>query len=493
MTTALSARFRSVFFILGLAAGLTGFAQSTPSDALEAVIGKWRGRVGTPENHTDWAIEIKRDAQGVATGFIHHQEMNFFGLDVGEVKFADGHYILPPFAWPAKLIDDKLVGRDAGPLKMSVDLARTATLPTEVPIPDLPTGPGPRWQTKMGGGIYAPAAVRDGVIYVGTTGGTFNAVSLKDGKILWAIPAGRPVHGEALVTDEHIYFACDNGFLFKLLRADGKEIWRYDLGDAQSPRVLMHPTIFFWDYKAPKPVLADGALYLGAGDGGFHAVNAATGQRIWRFAAQDNIRGDALVAGDKVIFGSFDNTLYSLRRVDGTEAWNRRVGPVNTPVTLVAGQAVFGTRGTTIAAVDPDTGKTAWRMFMWGSSAESAVVPFGDFAYTGSSDLRRITAVEAATGKVVWRTDIFGIAWPAPAITEKIVYAAAGGYEPYQVRHVGGLCAIDRGSGKLLWRWPAPKSAHQYEQGFAASPVIARDTLVIGSMDGTLYAFPLEN
>jgi outer membrane protein assembly factor BamB len=488
-----AARLRALALAGAFATSLS-IAQTTAPDPLDAVLGQWRGVVGTPDNHTDWAIEIKRNAQGVATGFIHHQEMNFFGLDVGEVKFADGQYVLPPFGWPVKLVDGKLVGRDAGPLKMTVDLARTDTLPTEVPIPALPTGPGPRWQVKLGGGIYAPAAVRDGVAYVGTTGGTFNAVSLQDGKILWAIPAGRPVHGEALVTDEHLFFACDNGFLFKLARADGKEVWRYDLGDAQAPRVLMHPTIFFWDYKAPKPALADGVLYLGAGDGSFHAVNADSGQRVWRVtAAKDRIRTDALVVGDKVVFGSFDQHLYALRRADGTEVWKRAVGAVNTPITLVAGKVAFGSRGTILAAVDPETGKTAWRSFMWGSSAESGVVQFGDFAYAGSSDLRRLTAFEAATGKVIWRTDIFGIAWPTPAVTEKIIYTAAGGYEPYQVRHVGGLLALDRATGKILWRWPAPKSAHQYEQGFAAGPTLAGDMLVIGSMDGTLYGFPLEN
>lgn len=484
---------RRLLAAAGALAALASFAQTAAPDPLDAVIGRWRGEAGTPDNHTEWVYDIRRNDQGLPTAYIYLKLVNFYGLDTGEVKFVNGEYVLPPFDWPVKLVDGRLVGRDVGPLKMAVDLARTDALPAEVPIPDLPTGPGPKWSVKLGGQIYAPPAVRDGVAYVGTTSGIFNAVSLKDGKILWAFPAGRPIHGGALATDEHLYFACDNGFLFKLTRADGKEVWRYDLGDAQAPRMLMHQTIFFWDYKAPKPALVDGTLYLGAGDGGFHAVNAETGQRVWRFAAKDKIRGDALVVGDKVIFGSFDNNLYGLNRADGTEAWNRRVGPVNTPVTLVAGKAVFGTRGTTIAAVDPATGKTAWRSFMWGSAAESATVPSGEFAYAGSSDLRRITAFEAATGKVVWRTDIFGIAWPTPAVTEKIVYAAAGGYEPYQVRHVGSLCALERATGTILWRWPAPKAAHQYEQGFAAGPALAEGMLVIGSMDGTLYGFPVED
>lgn len=483
--------FPFVIAALLLAGPAVTRAQTEP-DPLEAVAGKWSGQVGTPLNHSEWSIELKRDQAGVMKGYLYHSLMNFYGLDLGPLKFADGTYTLPGFHWPVKLVDDRLIGAELGALKLSVDLGRTETLPAEVPVPDFPTGPGPRWQTKLGGGIYAPVAVRDGFAYVGTTGGTFNAVSLKDGAIAWAFPAGRPVHGEALLTDEHVYFACDNGFLFKLNRADGKEVWRYDLGDAQAPRVLMHQTIFFWDYKTPKPALVDGTLYVGAGDGGFHAVQAETGHRVWRFAAKDRIRTNSLVSGDKIYFGSFDGFFYCLNRADGTEAWSRKVGAVNASPTLVDGHIAFGTRGTTLWVVNADSGEPVWRSFMWGSSAESSLIQSGEFAYVGASDLRRITAFEAKTGRVLWREDIFGIAWGNPAVTEKIVYAAAGGYEPYQMRHVGGLSSLDRATGRTIWRWPAPRAPHQYESGFAAGPTLAGDTLVIGSMDGTLYAFPVE-
>lgn len=490
---------RRLFLLLPLLIGalfavptLSAKEAATAADPLDAIIGLWRGHAGTPDNNADWALVIKRNEQGVVTGYVHYQLLNFYGLDAGPVTHADGVFTLPPFRWSVRLVDGRLVGADIGPFKISVDLARTDTLPTEVPLPDLPAGPAPRWSVKLGGQIYAPAAVRDGIAYVGTTGGTFNALRVSDGSFVWTIPAGRPVHGEALLTDEHVFFVCDNGYLFKLARADGKEVWKYDLGDAQAPRVLMHQKIFFWDYKAPKPALADGTLYVGSGNGSFHAVDAATGARVWQVAAaKDRIRTDALVVGDRVYFGSFDNHMYGLNRADGTEVWKRVAGPVNAAPTLVGGHIAFGSRGTVIATLNPDTGVPVWRSFMWGSSAESSLVPFGDRAYAGSSDLRRITAFEAATGRVLWRTDIFGIAWGAPAVTEKILYASAGGYEPYQVRHFGGLLALDRETGRILWRWAAPRAAHQYETGFAAGPVLAGDTLVIGSMDGTLYGFPV--
>src|SRR5262249_31163491 len=166
----------------------------------------------------------------------------------------------------------------------------TERLPSEVPVPDLPRGPGPKWQTRLGGAIYAPAAARDGVAYVGTTGGIFNAINIRDGGFLWTFVAGRPIHGEALGTDQHVYFVCDNGFLFKLDRKTGKEVWRYDLEDERVPRPLGHPVLddlkigkYDFDHTAPRPLLVDTVIYVGSGTGRFHAVDAASGKRVWCF------------------------------------------------------------------------------------------------------------------------------------------------------------------------------------------------------------------
>ena len=42
------------------------------------------------------------------------------------------------------------------------------------------------------------------------------------------------------------------------------------------------------------------------------------------------------------------------------------------------------------------------------------------------------------------------------------------------------------------WRWAAPHGPDIYERGFAAGPTLADDTLLVGSVNGVLYAFPVE-
>lgn len=119
-------------------------------------------------------------------------------------------------------------------------------------------------------------------------------------------------------------------------------------------------------------------------------------------------------------------------------------------------------------------------------------VPCDSLFYIGSSDLRRVSAILPNDRRVVWRTDIYGTAWSRPAVTDNFVYIGASGYAPYEIRHLGGLVALDRQNGRILWRWPTPEAPGSLQTGFVGGPVIDGETLVIGGLDGSLYAFPLR-
>lgn len=105
--------------------------------------------------------------------------------------------------------------------------------------------------------------------------------------------------------------------------------------------------------------------------------------------------------------------------------------------------------------------------------------------------------MNAETGARVWRfagkgkirTD--GWPWARPALGEKVVYVSVGG-NPYQMRHLGSLTALDRKRGKILWRWPMPEGPGSFLSGFSAAPVIADKRVVVGGLDGTLYGFAVE-
>jgi outer membrane protein assembly factor BamB len=465
--------------------------------AADPAEGKWFGTVGDSNNRSLLGFEITSDPKGGLQWALTLEMLNYYGVPLGPLAVQDGRYTsAAPFA-DLQLQDGKLTGTFGG-ARRAVAFERVDNLPSDPPIPrDLPAGPGPRWQTTLGGSIYAPAAVRDGHAYVGTTGGVFVAVKTADGSVVWNFPAGRPIFGEALATDDAVYFTCDNGWLFKLNRADGKEAWRYDLGDARAVRILANPVAQVpdgFDHQGPRPVLADGVLYVGAGDGGFHAVRADTGERVWRIQSKGAIRTTAALAGDRLVFSTMGGLVVMAGRADGKEVWQVDMkAPVTSSPVFLGVNLVIGGRNSLLQALDPADGKQLWRIAFWGSWVESTPVDGGDgLAYIGASDHRRITCFDPKDGRIVWRTDVFGAPWGRPALTEKFVYEGAAAWAPYNIRHEGGLVALDRLTGRLAWRWPLPNPPGVYAHGLGASPVISEGLLLIGGLNGTLYAFPAE-
>lgn len=458
------------------------------------IAGKWLGIAGKPENRSVLGLEIKRDAQGALIGLLTLEQLNYYGVQVPEfVDAGDRRFKIPAMGIELILDGDRLTGTISGG-EAPVELQRSDRLPVDAPVPDdLSPAPNPRWQTKCGSAIYATTAVRDGIAFVGSIGGVFHAINTTDGSLVWTFGAGRPIFGEASTDADAVYFVCDNGWLFKLARDSGKEVWRYDLGDAQVSRIPPHPRVYDYDYQAPRPTLADGVIYVGSGDGSFHAVNADDGHRIWRVATKGKIRTDAAVVGAHVVFTTTDGLIVMAERATGRTVWQKESkAPVTSSPVMIGGRLIVGGRDSQLQALQPDSGDQLWRVGFWGSWVEATPTVAGEHFYLGSSDLRRVGRYDPANGRIVWRTDVFGWAWGRPLVTEKYVFVGTAGVKPYDIRHVAALTALDRTTGKMLWRRPMPEPAGEFVWGFAGSPALSGDTLVIGGLDGTLYGFPIE-
>ncbi len=486
-----------VLLACALLPALSLLAQPAASDP---IVGKWLGTVGdaSVNNVSALGLEFRRDAAGALSFALTLEQLNLYGQAIPETITSQGQrYSCGTF--DLELKDGQLTGT-FGANKRPVTLARVAQLPTDVPLPtDLPAAPAPKWQTQLGGSLHASPAVHGDRVYLGTTSGVFVAVKIADGSLAWSFPAGRPIFGEALATDDAVFFVCDNGYLFKLARADGKELWRYDLGDARVSRILPDPVQQSedgFDHRAPRPVLADGVLYVGAGDGGFHAVRADTGERVWRVQSKGAIRTDAIARGPHVFYSTIGGLIVAAERSTGQSVWEvKSSAPVTSSPVFIGDKLVIGGRDSVLQALDPASGAQLWKLGFWGSWVESTAVPAPEnngVAYIGSSDLRRVTCFDAASGRILWRTDVFGSSWGRPLVTEKFVYVALCAEEPYPIRHQGGLAALDRATGKLAWRLAAPNPAGTYSAGFTGSPARAGNLLIIGGLNGTLYAFPLE-
>ena len=472
---------------MGMESG--AWATNAAPDPLE---GKWWGTTGTDRERVEVGFEFIRDAEGKLRMRFTQPITNVFDYaDSSEIVREGDRVSIESFALALTLKGDTLTGTYPGPRSKAL-LRRVDAIPTEAPIPDVPTGPGPLWQTRLGGQVFATPAIFEGVAYIGGTGGVLNAVDLAKGEVKWTFPSGGPIFGGVAVAGDAVFFACDNGFLYKLDRATGKQVWRYDLGDADVPRVLPHPSVFDWDWQGATPVIADGTVYVGSGEGSLHAVDAGSGERRWRFATNGKIRNAAAVDGERVVFGSADHFVYALDRKTGAERWRHDTrADVNATPLIDGGRIYIGNRGAGLYALDAASGTEIWRLYFWGSWVESTPVIAEGVLYIGSSDLRRVSAIDPADGHVRWRSDVRGWSWGTPLVVGDRIYAAAAGGTPYFVRHLASLSTLDRKTGRLLTRWPFPDTGgHQW--GIAGSPVRDGDRVIVATIEGSLYAFPVQ-
>jgi len=159
---------------------------------------------------------------------------------------------------------------------------------------------------------------------------------------------------------------------------------------------------------------------------------------------------------------------------------------------MVEGRIIVGARDSMLYALDPGDGHPVWSQYWWGSWVESPAVGANGLAYIGSGDLDRVSSVDPANGHNVWRSDVGGWVLQRPLVTDKHIYVGVSGAHrasPIWLPQASALTALDRATGRVLWQWSIPDAAGTFLHGFVAAPVESSGNILVGGIDGTLYAF----
>jgi MYXO-CTERM domain-containing protein len=319
--------------------------------------------------------------------------------------------------------------------------------------------------------------------------------------VAWERNVGANLHGGSPVLDGGRLFVSlvdlddhADGGVVALDALTGDELWRYTTGFA----------------VRSAPAVDDGVVVIAASDGTVHAVDAATGAPTWRYAlgegAEPRLRGmyASPTIADGVVYAGISRELVALDLATGVPLWSNPLSDGNTWYGSYASPAVasglvlaeHGNGGAGLQAWDAATGELVWSTSSSIAVGMQASPVVDDSTVMVSNEYTTVTVLDLLTGRPIWRRriDDGGFAngygsLATPAYHDGVLYV------PTQF---GRLFAIDAVSAAELWRVEASPALLRASTNrpavstFSAAPVIAGDLLWVGGADGRLQAIDLQ-
>mgnify|MGYP003642130695 CR=1 FL=1 len=313
--------------------------------------------------------------------------------------------------------------------------------------------------------IEASPVIADGIVFVGTQGGQFLALSLETGDLNWSIGTEGPVTAPAAVDAGTVYFGDTYGFVYALDALTGEENWRYETDGKIEGGV----NIFTGKDGKTK-------VFVGSHDYYLYCLDAETGEVVWKEETGNYIVSTPSIIdqGDSqaVCFGGCDGLLYVIPTSGRGEKKEIEIGSYIANSSAVRdGIAYMAHNGGEVLALDIESGETVWRQ---ATGVEYTASPAVDetHVYVAGPD-KRLVAYDRILGEADW-------AFTAPRALDSSPVIA--GDTIWQGGTDGRIYAIDRRDGKELW---------SFELGaqIKASPAVSRGALVVCGQDGVVYAF----
>jgi outer membrane protein assembly factor BamB len=175
-----------------------------------------------------------------------------------------------------------------------------------------------------------------------------------------------------------VYAASYDGKFYALNAQTGAIKWKFATGgerrfEAKGIHGLEPKTQTMadqYDIFLSSPVVMQGAVYVGSGDGNLYALDAASGELKWKFKTGDVVHSSPAYAEGTLYFGSWDSFFYAVDAATGKEKWrfhggedpliHNQVG-FQSSAAVADGVVYVGCRDSNLYALDAATGKEKWR------------------------------------------------------------------------------------------------------------------------------------
>jgi len=386
-----------------------------------------------------------------------------------------------------------------------------------------------KWQFHTGGRVISSPAVAGGTAYVGSTDGFLYAIDVGSGAEKWKFHSDARITSSPAVAGDAVYFGSYDGNFYALDATSGALKWKFQTaGERRFAGTHLHgylpaaeamPDPF--DVYLSSPVLANGAVFFGSGDGNVYSLDARSGALKWKFPTGNVVHSSPAYADGTIFVGSWDSYFYALDAASGRQRWRFKTGDDNdihnqtgiqgSPA-VVDGTVYFGCRDNNLYALDARSGEKKWSIGNDDAWVIASPAVRNGKVYYATGDTALLRVVDAKSGKPIASLAFSWYFFASPAIAGELLYAA---------NWDGKLTAVDLASFKPAWvfqtdasrqflatflqpdgkmKFRAKPAEHFYDElpialdaiyrmgSMLSSPVIADGVIYVGSTDGNLYA-----
>ncbi|HJU65710.1 MAG TPA: PQQ-binding-like beta-propeller repeat protein [Gemmatimonadaceae bacterium] len=260
------------------------------------------------------------------------------------------------------------------------------------------------WGHESGDVWVSSPTFIDNTIVVGSADGRVYRIDAATGRVRWRAPTAGRIRGSPAIAGGRVYIGAFDGRVYCFDLSSGREIWKHD-----TEGVSLNSANYGFDRRSVQssPAVDNGTVYVGARDGFLYAIDAATGQRRWRFDHKVSwVNSSPAVAAGVIFAGSSDGRFLQAVDSTGKELWRATTDNTVWSSPAVAGDVVYFGDGTgRVHAVDRRTGASRWT-FRTASTAHSSPSVSGEYVVIGSTD-GNVYALRATSGPAVHRAVFF--------------------------------------------------------------------------------------
>ena len=255
---------------------------------------------------------------------------------------------------------------------------------------DLETGK-PLWKFPADAPISTVPAVVRGRVVFGTEDFNIYVLDAQTGNLLWKLPTGLFVFSSPISVNERVYIGSNDNFLYCLSLDNGYIYWKFKT----SGEIYSSPTYY------------NGLIYLTSADGTLYAIDAEQGSLLWTFKSTRPFYGSA-VAGIDVVRASgnsteyvakdaglgnvyvagYDGYVYALNAESGQLVWKYKMAFPSEVSPALVGKTLYVPANNFLYALDATTGKEIWstKYYRLPAKITSAPVVSEGMIYVGCED-----------------------------------------------------------------------------------------------------------